>query len=80
MVALMYLLRSPAPTISRSLYNPDDHYHVTLAVEHGMSAPTASHLAEVVYPGGLSHLRIGTQLTVLELLALLLETRKVVTL
>jgi hypothetical protein len=80
MVSLVYLLRSPVSTISRSLYDPDDHHHTTLAVEHGATAPTVSHPGEVVCSGDMSYLTIGARLTLAELLMSLLNARKVVTL
>jgi hypothetical protein len=80
MTSLVYLLRSPVSTISQSLYDPEDHRHVTLAVEHGASTPTVSHPAEVVYPGDRSGLQIGARLTEVELVTVLLNARKVVTL
>ncbi len=80
MVSATYLLRYPVSTISRSLYDPNDQPSLTLAVEQAATSSTVTHPAEVLHAGNVSELKTGQLLTVAQLLTLLLETRKVVTL
>lgn len=75
----VYLIREPVPTVSRALFSPDNHEWTVVAIEHALVDRSSSPIGEVLSPGR-SGLAERQALTYRELLALLMNAGKVITL
>jgi hypothetical protein len=76
----MYILRSPAHTISQSLYLPDNPNVVVLGINSTVRTVVPLQPAEVLQPGKTLHFKIGEKLTYEQLFDVIIEEEKVITL
>jgi hypothetical protein len=80
MTSLVYMLRSPMSTISRSLFLCNDPAITVLGIEGALTSVSQSQPTEVLQSGGVLPFRRGERLTYRQLLDVLITSGKVVTL
>jgi hypothetical protein len=80
MSSLVYVLRHPTRMLSSSLYLPNGSPALTLGVETAVAVATPAQPAEVLHAGKSSRVTTGERLTYRQLLELLIEATKVITL
>jgi hypothetical protein len=80
MTSLVYMLRSPARTISHALFLHDNPNIAFLGVEGALTSGSQSQPAEVLQSGSILPFKTGERLTYRQLLDVLITSGKVVTL
>ena len=78
--APLYLLRHPAHTLSSALYSPQEVTASVLLLETTPHSPLSPQVAATLQSEERSHLPIARQLTYEQLLELIIQAEKVVTL
>ena len=78
--APLYLLRHPAHTLSPALYAPQDVTASVFVLEATPDSPLSPQFATTLQSGERSHVPIGQRLTYAQLLELIIQAEKVVTL
>jgi hypothetical protein len=79
MPTVMYLLRAPIERISRALYTADDTEALVIRVDH-IDSKSPGQFAEILQPGTKPSLLPGQSLSAPELLELVLNAQKIITL
>jgi len=80
MSLLVYLLRSHAQVMSPALYPHNDSGVTSLAIERAASSTVPSPPAVMFQPGDTASWKVGEQLTYKQLLDLVIDAEKVITL
>ena len=80
MASLVYLVRSPIHTMPRSLYFPHDPNVVALGIGNIVETDSSSQRIEVLRSGNMCTLANGQLLTYSELLDVIIQAGKVITL
>ena len=80
MHSLIYLIRNPVQTIPRSLFSPHDPSAVVLGIEQVIGKDSATHPMKVLCSGSMLNLQIGQRLTYSQLLDVIIQAGKVITL
>jgi len=80
MPSLVYVLRHPTCTLSSSLYLPNDRPPLTLGVETAVAVSTPGPPVQVLHSGTSSCVTTGERLTYKQLLEVLVDATKVITL
>ena len=80
MSPLVYLLRSRAQTLPSALYPHNDSSVMSLVLESADGSVDLSQPAVMIQSGGASAWKVGEKLTYKQLLDLVLEVKKVITL
>lgn len=80
MSSVVYVLRSPVQTMASVLYPSDDPGVVTLGIEGAVSTMVPSQPSEVLKSGDVLHFKVGERLTYKQLLDVIIEAGKVITL
>jgi hypothetical protein len=80
MSAPVYVLRSPPQILSRSLYSSDDPITVTFGVAAALRAAGGAEPGEVLRSGNAFPFKVGHRVTYEQLLDVLMQSKKVVTL
>ena len=80
MPSLIYVLRSPAHTISHSLYPPDNPNVVVLGIEDTVHTVAPLQPIEMLQPGKMLHFKVGEKLTYKQLFDVIIEAGNVITL
>jgi len=80
MPSLIYVLRSPAHTISHSLYPSDNPNVVVLSIEDTVPTVIPLQPAEMLQPGKMLPFKVGEKLTYKQLFDVIIEAENVITL
>ncbi len=80
MPSLIYVLRSPAHTISHSLYPPDNPNIVVLGINDTVPTGIPLQPAEMLQPGKMLHFKVGEKLSYKQLFDVIIEAENVITL
>lgn len=80
MSSLVYILRSPAHMMAPALYLSDNSSVVTLGIEGAVNSVIPSQPAEVLKSGATLHFKVGERITYKQLLDVIIEAEKVITL
>lgn len=80
MSSLVYILRGPAHTMAPALYFSDNPSVMTLGIEGAVNTVVPSQPAEVLQSGDVLHFKAGKTLAYKQLLDVIIEAGKVITL
>lgn len=80
MSPLVYVLRSPAHTIAPALYSSDKPSVVILGIEGAVTTVVASQPAEILKSASTFPFKTGERVTYKQLLDVIIEAEKVITL